>query len=101
MTELQKARCLKADLEAVIYPRRGRRVTSEKEMMRIFEETHAVMVRFQEQAQVDKHHLAWLKYHAENDKAVVLISDRSCKAAVEAAFRALDVWIAWAKENKA
>lgn len=101
MTELQDARYLKDDLEAAIYPRRGRRITSSKELARIFAQTLVVMVRFRLQAQVDKHHMAWMKYHAENPAAVVMIADKSCKAAVDAAFRAIDVWISWAKEHKA
>lgn len=97
MTDLQEARMLRDDLEAVIYPRRGRRITDHNSISRIFSAVANVMEQYKTEVCVKDRHVIWFRYHAANPTAVILPGDLVCRAALDAADRAMNINLARAQ----
>lgn len=94
MSEYRNTQILQEMLEKIIHPRgRGRRLGT-KSVFEVLTEVAYLMRKHQERARVNDHHLAWFDYHAVNPDAVIISTDPSCKAAVDAANRALEIHMA-------
>lgn len=93
MSELEKATKLRDDLEAIIHPKRGRRISDPTAISRVLSSVLCIMDRYRTEAVVNDHHLGWLRYHAAYPIAVIIPQDASCKSAIDAAERALDIHI--------
>lgn len=94
MTEFKNTQTLQANLEKIIHPRGRGRNLGRTSVFDVLTEVVYIMRKHQDRAQVNDHHLAWFDYHATNLDAVIISTDTSCKAAVDAANRALEIHMA-------
>ncbi len=91
MSEYRNTQKLQENLEKIIHPRGRGRSLGTKSVFDVLTEVAYIMRKHQERALVNDHHLAWFDYHAINPDAVIISTDLSCKAAVDAANRALEI----------
>lgn len=94
VTEYRNTQILQGNLEKIIHPRGRGRYLGRSSVFDVLTEVAYLMRKHQERAQVNDHHLAWFDYHAVNPDAVIISTDPSCKAAVDAANRALEIHMA-------